>query len=153
MDAHQTISVALQPHHAKDDLTDLSQAAQIRDAIRCGKSVEEAGRALGISRSTAFRRLSLIQEDIDRGVVNLLAAKGLDLAENWLNAAEKAATKGDHRPAKDALLHAKLIEPVEDSGATRTNIAIVIGTPDQPIRLSPPQVVEAQVVSPLDHQD
>ena len=122
------------------DSNNLSQAVAVRDLIRDGFTVGEAGKALGISRSTAFERLKLIQEDVDRGVANLLAAKGLDFAENWITASQKASEKGDHRPAKDALLHIRAIEPVND-GTQGTNIAIVIGTPDQLIRLQPPQVV------------
>lgn len=143
VDNPNTETVALEPHSPSNDL---SQAVTLRDLLRDGKTVEEAGRALGISRSTAFRRLALIQQDIDQGVVNLLTAKALDLTENWLDAAKKAAEKGDHRPAKDALLHAKAIEPVEDTGRQGLSVAIVIGTPEQPIRLQPPQVVEAEIV-------
>ena len=129
--------VALQPQSDSDDLSD---AVSLKTLIRDGLTVEQAAKQLKMSRSTAFRRLSMIQEDVDRGIVNLLIAKGFDFADNWIRASEKAAEKGDHRPAKDALLHIRAIEPVND-GSQGTNIAIVIGTPDQPIRLQPPQVV------------
>ena len=121
---------------------DLSQALQVLTLIRDGLTVEQAGRQLGISRSTAFARLRLIEEDTETGVVRLLNAKGLDFAEDWMRASQVAALKGDHRPAKDALLHAKAIEPVNDGSQGRTNIAIVIGTPEQPINISPPQVLD-----------
>ncbi len=137
MDTLTTPTVAPQPH---PDSNDLSEAVSLKTLIRDGMSVADAGRHLGISRSTAFRRLSLIEEDIDRGVVNLLTLKALDRVENWETAAIKAAEKGDHRPAKDWLLHAKAIEPVEDSGRQGVNVAILIGTPEQPIRLQPPVI-------------
>lgn len=133
---------ALKDVASKEDLT---QALQLLELIQDGKTVAEAGQALGISRGTAFRRLRLVEVDDDTGVVKLLRANALGFAEDWQKASAIAAGKGDHRPAKDALLHAKLIEPVEESGG-RTNIAIVIGTPEQPIRLQPPQVVDSQVV-------
>lgn len=126
---------------------DLSQALQLLELIQDGLTVAEAGARLGISRGTAFRRLRLVEVDDDTGVVKLLRANALGFAEDWKTASEKAAAKGDHRPAKDALLHAKLIEPVEDSGNHSTRIAIVIGTPDQPIRVTPPQVIDTSVVS------
>lgn len=116
----------------------LSQALQLIELIRDGKTVAEAGHALGISRGTAFRRLRLVEEDAETGVVKLLNLKALDFAEDWVKASAKAAEKGDHRPAKDALLHARAIEPVEDSGRQGLSVAIVIGTPEQPIRLQPP---------------
>lgn len=109
-------------------------------------TVAEAGAKLGITRRTAFRRLSLVEVD-GSGVVKLLQAKGLDFAEDWIKASAKAAEKGDHRAAKDALIHAKLIEPVGDSVNGSTRIAIIIGTPDQPLQVQPPQVIEATVVS------
>ena len=124
---------------------DLSDAVTLRDLIRDGLTVAEAGRQLGISRSTAFRRLQLITEDIDRGVINLLTAKSLDFAEDWMRASLKASEKGDHRPAKDALLAVKAIEPVGDQPGTR--IAILIGTPEQPIRIESPQVLDTIKVS------
>lgn len=144
MDSPSTPDVALQPQPSKDNLT---EAVQILSLIRDeGLTVGAAGARLGLSRGTAFRRLRLVEED-ENGVVKLLTAKAIDFAEDWIKASQKAAEKGDHRPAKDALLHAKLIEPVEDSSQGRTNIAIVIGTPEKPISLPAPQVVETQIVS------
>jgi predicted DNA-binding protein (UPF0251 family) len=133
-DTTTTPSVVSEPHSPSNDLR---EAVTLRDLLRDGYTVQEAGRELGISRSTAFRRLALIQEDVDRGIANLLVAKGLDFAEDWIKASQEAAKKGDHRPAKDALIHAKVIEPVGDSGA-RTGVTIVIGTPEQPIRVQTP---------------
>lgn len=142
MDALQhTPDPALQPPPARDDL---SQALRIVTLIRDGFTVEAAGRALGISRSTAFARLRLIEEEPDTGVVKLLNAKGLDFAEDWMEASKIAASKGDHRPAMQALLHAKAIDPVNDGSQGRMQVAIMIGTPEQPIRLSPPQVLESE---------
>jgi hypothetical protein len=122
-----------------DDSNKLSQAITLRDLIRDGYTVADAGRELGISRSTAFQRLKLIQEDVDRGIANLLVAKGLDFAEDWIKASEKAAEKGDHRPAKDLLQTIKAVEPIGDSGA-RAGVTIVIGTPEQPIRVQTPTI-------------
>ena len=142
VEAESTPTVALEPHQNSNDLT---QALQVLELIRDGKTVQEAGHALGISRSTAFRRLSLIEEDVDRGVVKLLSAKGLDFAENWVTAAQVAAEKGDHRPAKDALLYSRQVDPIVD-GSSGTNIAIIIGTQEQPIRIAPPQAVVVEAV-------
>lgn len=132
---------ALEPTAISNNLT---QALQIIGLLRDGMTVAEAGRALGISRGTAFNRLRLVEEDAETGVVKLLNTKALDFAEDWVKASAKAAEKGDHRAARDALLHIRAIEPVHDA-SQGTNIAIVIGTPDQPIRIGAPQQV---VVTP-----
>lgn len=124
----------------------LSEALQILALIRDGKTVEQAAAALGLSRSTAFRRLSLIEDDSERGVVKLLSAKALDFAEDWIKASTKAADKGDHRPAMHALQSIKVIEPIGDSAA-RTSVAIIIGTPDQPLRIASPQVIDTAALS------
>jgi predicted DNA-binding protein (UPF0251 family) len=139
MDALQhTPDLAQPPAQPSNDLT---EAVTLRDLIRDGLTVEAAGRQLKMSRSTVFRRLQLIEEDIDRGVLNLLTAKALDRVDDWEKASQQAAGKGDHRPAKDWLLHAKAIDPVNDGSQGRMQVAIMIGTPEQPIRLSPPQQV------------
>jgi hypothetical protein len=141
MDALQPSDAPTTAPQTTDASKDLSEAVTLRDLIRDGLTVQAAGQRLNLSRSTAFRRLALIEEDIDRGVINLLTAKALDRVENWETAAINAADKGDHRPAKDWLLHAKAIEPVNDGSQGRMQVAIMIGTPEQPIRLSPPQQV------------
>jgi len=57
-----------------------------------------------------------------------------------------AASKGDHRPAKDWLLHARSIEPVVEQGNQGARIAIIIGTPEHPIRVHPPQPVVVDTI-------
>jgi hypothetical protein len=61
----------------------------------------------------------------------LLEAYGHDAVRAWLAAVPIAAMKGDHRPAKDLLLHARAIEPVQLQG--QTSIAIIFaGAPSVP---------------------
>jgi hypothetical protein len=141
MDASQTLTVTDLPLQPSNDL---SQALALLTHIRDGGTLKSAAEALGVSVSTAYRRLQLIDVD-ESGVVKLLRVNELRLVDNWLEASEKAAAKGDHRPAKDALLHAKAIEPLADTNQG-TRIAIVIGTPDAPIRVTAPQVVDSTVV-------
>jgi hypothetical protein len=147
MDALQAIEANPAPNlstNATDNSNYLSEAVTLRDLLRDGLTLAEAGRQLGISRSTAFRRLTLIQEDVDRGVVNLLAAKSLDFAQDWITAAQKAAEKGDHRPAMQALQTIKAVEPIADSSRGGSQVNILIGTPDAPIRIQSPQVVDTE---------
>lgn len=53
-----------------------------------------------------------------------MTARALELADDWADASREAAKKGDHRPAKDWLLHAQEIDPIADTGA---GITIIIG--------------------------
>ncbi len=131
-----TIRLADKPPLASNEL---SEAVTLLSLIQDEQlTVREAAARLKMSVRTVFRRLELVENDTERGVVKLLSAKALDFAEDWSKASMIAAGKGDHRPAKDALLAVKAIEPVGDQAST--NIAILIGTPEQPIRISPPTI-------------
>lgn len=149
MDTPETPPPALEVTHIVTPTSNyLSQALQLLELIRDGKTVAQAGQVLGISRGTAFRRLQLVEEDTDRGVVKLLQAKGLDFAEDMIEASKVAAGKGDHRPALAALLHSKQLEPLADAGNQGARIAIIIGTPEHPIRVHPPQAVVVDTIDP-----
>ena len=81
--------------------------------------------------------------DYEGTVRNLLKAQGLSAIQAWAQAMHQAAEKGRHEPARDLLTHAGMIEPVTgQEGTGKTNIAIVIGTPDQPVSLQSLQVIE-----------
>lgn len=123
-----------------------SQAQMIFEAVEDGASLRTAAEKAGVSRQTAWRLMRSYETNTE-AAVKYMALKALERVEDWDAAARKAADKGDHRPAKDWLLHAKAIEPVEDTGRQGVNVAIVIGTPEQPIRIQPPQVIEAVKVS------
>jgi hypothetical protein len=77
--------------------------------------------------STVHRTLKLLETTPKQ----LLDAFGHDAVAAWLKAVPIAALKGDHRPAKDLLLHARHIEPVQLQG--QTSIAIIFaGAPVVP---------------------
>jgi hypothetical protein len=122
------------------------QVLQLLSLLEDGDSVRAAALKLGMNRRTAFRLAAKFDIDIE-SARKLMQAKALDRIEDWEDASTKAASKGDHRPAKDWLLHAKVIDPVEDSSTARTQVAILIGTPDAPIRVDAPQVIDMQAVS------
>ena len=145
MDALPTASPQEVTKSVTQPSNDLTEALTLLTNIRDGGTLKTAADALGLSLSTAYRRLRLIEED-ESGVVKLLRANELKLVDNWMDAAKNAAVKGDHRPAKDALLHAKAIEPLADTNQG-IRLAICIGTPEQPINITPPQVLGTQVVS------
>jgi len=67
-------------------------------------------------------------------------------ARAWGVAIDAAADKGDHRPAKDLLLHTGAIEPVGDEGGA-TRVAIFVGSPERPLDGQPPMIIDAPVTT------
>ena len=59
------------------------------------------------------------------------------VANDWIEASAVAKTRGDHRPARDLLLHARAIDPVETGSDGGTRVAVIIGMPGRPIVMSP----------------
>ena len=82
-----------------------------RLAEECGTSVETA-------------RVSCIAAG--RDAAELMSAFAAPMLKLWQLAARNAAKRGDHRPAKEWLLHAGTIDPLPDAGrGTGTTINIV----------------------------
>jgi hypothetical protein len=65
----------------------------------------------------------------------ILEAYETEAVGAWIDAVPIASSKGDHRPAKDLLLHSRAIEPVQLQG--QTNIAIIFTTGTVPGLQSP----------------
>jgi len=96
-----------------------------------GASTREVGRALGMSHVTVWRLAREIA-DVDETARKYLAAKALRAVDAWSDSLDVAARKGDHRPAKDLLLHARVIDPVEPAGSSHVGVQVVIGMPGAP---------------------
>jgi hypothetical protein len=65
-------------------------------------------------------------------------------ADGWIKAIDKAAAKGDHKPAKDLLLHTDVIRPAGE--ASTHNVTVIVGMPGRQ-GLMPPtqaQIIEAE---------
>lgn len=107
--------------------------------VEDGMSIRQAATETGLSRMTALRLVRAWDSTDYAGVVrNLLVSKGIAAVEDWAHASRQASDKGRHEPARDLLTHAGIIDPVTgQSGTGQTNIAIVIGTPDNPVSLGP----------------
>jgi len=54
--------------------------------------------------------------------VDLLQVAEKHAAQQWIRSIKPAARKGDHKPAKDLLLHTRAIEPVETDRGTTVQI-------------------------------
>ena len=63
---------------------------------------------------------------VEHGATELMAAYAVPLFRDWRNASRKASDRGDHRPAKDWLLHAGILDPLPETGrGTGTTINIL----------------------------
>lgn len=107
-------------------------AGNFFEALEDGKTVREASKIIGVSRQTGHRLVNAYKAELE-SVKHLLATKALRAAEQWALAAEIAATKGDHRPARDLLQTIKAVDPIGSNSGS--GITIVIGTPDQPVAI------------------
>lgn len=102
---------------------------------------------------TTVRRALKLQQATPKEMLQAFESEAVDA---WQAAIPVAARKGDHRPAKDLLLHVRAIEPVDS--AARTSIALVIAGIDLPglgllspnqgaATLEIPNVIDAKVSS------
>jgi len=136
-DAEDVYAVAREPHpHAKHGKRlSLLQRASIIDAKRRNPSLSLAQLAtlIGCSRQTIAYTLSAQQAH----AADLMRGATLDMLTVWEEAAQKAAEKGYHQPAKDYLLHAGVIDPVDTGAGTRVNVGVQLVVPGLPGAGSP----------------
>lgn len=96
-------------------------------------SSRQLGDAAGVHHETA--RLACIAASKD--VSLLLEAYAVPLLRDWRKASQAAARHGDHRPAKDWLLHAGLIDPLPDPSHGGPQIVVINhslpGLPEQTV--------------------
>jgi hypothetical protein len=64
-----------------------------------------------------------------RSAVDLMQAYAAPMLEDWIGASRKASARGDHRPARDWLLHAGSIEPMPESTRTSGPAVVIINNP------------------------
>ena len=119
---------------------------QVFEALEDGATLREAAKAAGCSHSAAWRILRTYEANLD-SAKKYLATKSAHAAEAWVRATDIAAGKGNHIPAKELLLHNGSLEPLQDASSAKVNIAILIGTPEQPIRVMSPQTIDSKAVS------
>jgi hypothetical protein len=118
-----------------------AQRLTVIAAIEEGKTPREAALLSSVSIRTVFRILSQADNTVDMmraAFRKLLQAKALRRLEDWETASQVGALKkGNHAPARDWLLHAGVIDPL-DSDTASVKVAIVIGTDDKPMRIPSP---------------
>lgn len=105
-----------------------------------GASISEIARRTGrnretianIVRSDDTRELAQQLESESReAALRVLRVNAEQAARAWATTAIKeAAAKGDHRPARDLLLHAKVISPLTDQQPI--GVQVIVGTTQHP---------------------
>lgn len=109
-----------------------------------GKSNSEIARVTGRDRGTVAAVLRAtdtkeleqqLASDSRQEVLRQLRREALQVSKDWVRASAVASERGDHRPAKDLLLHAKLIDPVDTGDRGGPKVAVIIGTPGNPLEL------------------
>ena len=64
-------------------------------------------------------------------------------AKDWVKASAIAAQRGDHKPAKDLLMHAGVIERISETSGPQ--MTVVVGMPGHPAMIPPSQeVIDAE---------
>ena len=110
--------------------------------IEQGLGSREAASQVGIHLRTAQRLLRSYDADYEalQDVTRkMLAIEALDRVDDWRTAARVGAAKrGNHLPAKDWLLHAGIIEPLQGEQQGHIRIAINIGTEERPMKIVSP---------------
>jgi hypothetical protein len=93
-------------------------------------SMQELAAQAGVNPKTA----SFVCLAASKSAAELMAAYAGPALLQWTKAMKVAATRGDHRPTKDWLMHAGSIDPLpETSRGTGTSIVIVnAGLPGMP---------------------
>jgi hypothetical protein len=87
-------------------------------------SVPQLADRLRIPTNTVRRSLKLLEVSPK----DVLQAFEHEAVSAWQAAIPIASSKGDHRPAKDLLLHSRAIDPVQLQGQTQIAIIFTTGT-------------------------
>ena len=140
------VSPTQTPQYGPGNPVTPEQCQQVFEALEDGQSLREAAALIGVSKQTAWRIVKRYEGSLE-SARKFLATKALQVSEDWVTASGVANGKGNHLPAKDLLLHIGAIEPLQDASAAKVNIAILIGTPEQPIRVLSPQTIDSKAVT------
>ena len=124
-------------------------------ALVDGASIAEIARQTGRDRGTIANVLraedtvefrNQLETEAREAALQILRGTSERAARAWGTAIAHAADKGDHRPAKDLLVAVGAISEQHDGPR---GIQIIIGTPENPIRVEPPRlVIDVDGVSP-----
>lgn len=130
-----------EPHPVQQS-RDHERELAILDALSRGVPYREISATHKISLG-GLTRIAQRYAELEAGAVaKLMQSKALDMLGHWESAAIAGAKAGKHAPAKDWMIHAKALDPIQQTGESRVGVAVIIGTPGQPIDLPSVQVVD-----------
>ena len=105
-----------------------------------GESTSEIARRTGRNRETIANILrgddtrelqNQLEGEMKAAALRHLRVTGEKAARAWGIAIAAAADKGDHRPAKDLLLHTGVIQPM-NGPQTAIGVRVIVGSASQP---------------------
>lgn len=135
-----------EPHPVQQS-RDHERELAILDALSRGVPYREISATHKISLG-GLTRIAQRYAELEAGAVaKLMQSKALDMLGHWESAAIAGAKAGKHTPAKDWMIHAKALDPIQQTGESRVGVAVIIGTPGQPIDLPSVQVIDTSVDS------
>ena len=110
-------------------------------AARTGRTRETIAAQL---KGADFERLrDQVETNLVETVTRYLRNNADKAAKAWVRALDRAAQKGDHKPAKDLLMHAGVIDPPGET--SRPQFVVVVGMPGHPAMEPPSQeVIDAE---------
>lgn len=141
-------SETLTPAVQQSDASDSEQKTLlIMDALSQRIPYAEIQQRYSCSPNT-IANIAKRMHEIDTGAVaKLMSSKALDAVDLWYESMRNASKQGKHAPMKDWLTHAKVLDPVNGTGESGPRVAVIIGTPGQPIDLPSVQVIDTSVDS------
>lgn len=139
-------------HYSRHGITSERMPVSTRAAIWAmsdeGLNGTAIAKALALDGRTVHAALRIRDRDA-RFVRQSLMASAQDAAQAWHDSLAYAAVKGDHKPARDLLLHTGYIDPIDRAQHAQTNVQIVLHGGSAPselhqvIEVSPAKVVES----------
>lgn len=123
-------------------------ASEVLERVQRGVPYREICAELKLSIasiSDIARKYTLFDTEV---MPRLMAQRAPEMLDRWAEAAETGAKAGKHAAARDWLIHAKALEPVDTSTtSTGAKVAIIIGMPGQPVAVDSAQVIDITAVS------
>lgn len=115
-----------------------------------GETVSEIARRTGRNRETISNVIrakdteelaAQLETEAREAALRVLRGTSEQAARAWRKAIDNAADKGDHRPARDMLLHNKVIDPI-DGPRMNLGVQVIVGSPTQPAGPDPFDTLE-----------
>lgn len=107
-------------------------------AARFGRTRETIAQVLKGDGFDALKRE--VDEEMIAHARRVLSTHRVPAARAWTRAMDVAAAKGDHRPAKDLLLHTDVIRPLGDGRIGTSQLIVCVGMPHAPACTVPAQI-------------